>query len=64
ASKEVGLLIDTLTHATAVTLLAMALPMSLALGLLPLSLIAFVVISNGYMRRFGPTTAAPSADAL
>lgn len=61
AAKEGGLVIDTLTHAVAVTLLAMALPTSLAVGLLPLSLIGFVLISNGYMRRFGPGAEASAS---
>ncbi len=54
AAKEGGLVIDTATHATAVTLLALALPGVALLASVPLAMAAFVVISNGYMRRFGP----------
>ncbi|MCO4770793.1 MAG: hypothetical protein KDA24_12245 [Deltaproteobacteria bacterium] len=53
AAKEGGLVLDTITHAIAVTLLALALPPALAVGLLPLSLLAFVFVSNGYVRRHG-----------
>lgn len=56
-AKESGLAIDTATHAVAVTLLALALPLWATLGLLPVSLALFFVISDGYVRRHGAAAA-------
>ncbi|MCO4762105.1 MAG: hypothetical protein KC502_11410 [Myxococcales bacterium] len=58
AAKEGGLALDTATHAIAVTLLVLALPLVVTVGLMPLSIAAFFFISSGYMRRFGPSSRA------
>jgi len=57
AAKEGGLVVDTLTHAVAVTLLVLALPLWAVLGLLPISLALFAFISNGYVRRYSVAVA-------
>jgi hypothetical protein len=53
AAKELGLVIDTATHAVVVFIAGRALPSRAVLASILLALAAFAVVTRGYLRRYG-----------